>query len=197
MIGARAFLIDMAFPLIWVLIALAIVAVIFKSNKRVTDAHQVSPGKIRMRSAIAIIVLVLGILNGAFRLSRQLQNRSALRDLAAESVEFVQVGENKIEKAPDLNSIVEALRHSRWYVHTAGDGGWARPVSFVIRLKSGEERRYRVGRMLKQEGAVVDFISQDPNSQFVGHYGYAWSKDLPQVLDHVGLSLPQDVSASR
>lgn len=197
MIGARAFFIDMAFPFIWVLIALAIVAVVFKSNKGITDAHQFRAGKTRMRGAIAIIVLVLGILNGGFRLSRQLQNRSALRDLTTESVDFVQVGENKIEQAPELNSVVDALRDSRWYVHTAGDGGWAGPVSLVIRLKSGEDRRYRVGRRLKQEGAVIDFISQDPNSRFVGHYGYAWSKDLPHVLDHIGLPLPQEVSASR
>jgi hypothetical protein len=67
----------------------------------------------------------------------------------------------------------------------------------VIRLKSGEERRYRVGRMLKQEGAVIDFISQDPNSQFVAHYGYAWAKRLPQALDSIGVPLSNEASQNR
>jgi hypothetical protein len=197
MIGARAFLLDMAFPFIWVLIALAIVVVVLKSKKGVTEAPQPIPSKTRIRGLIAIIVLALGLLNGAFRLSRQLQNRSALHDLTTESVEFVQVGETKLEAPPEVSSVVDALRDSQWFVHTAGDGGWAQPVNLVIQLKSGEKRRYRIGRLLKQEGAVIDFINQDPNSQFVRHYGYAWAKGLPQALDRIGSPLPSRLSKSR
>jgi hypothetical protein len=190
MIGARAFLVDMAFPLIWVLIALAIVAVVLKSKNSPTEAPQPIASKTRMRGVIAVVVLALGLVNGAFRLSRQLQNRSALQGVTSESVEFIQVGDARLQKAAEVNSVVDALRDSRWYVHTAGDGGWAQAVSLVIRLKSGDERRYRVGRMLRQEGAVIDFISQDRDSQFVAHCGYALAKRLPQVLDGVGAPLP-------
>jgi hypothetical protein len=197
MIGARAFLADMAFPLIWVLIAVAIVAVVLKPKRRTMEVARLSASRTRMRGAIAIIVLALGLLNGAFRISRQLQNRSALHTLTTESVDFILVGKNRIEAVPEVNSVVQALRDSRWYVHTARDGGWAPAVSLVIRLKSGEERRYRVGRMLKQEGAVIDFISQDPNSQFVAHYGYTWAKRLPQALDSIGVPLSNEASQNR
>jgi hypothetical protein len=182
---------DMAFPLVWVLISLAIVAVVFRSKKRTTEASQVSASKTRVRGAIAIIILALGVVNGALRLSRQMQNRSALHNLAADSVEYIQIGGTRLEKASDVNSVVDAISNSQWYVHTAGDGGWAQAVSLVIHLKSGEERRYRVGRMLRQEGAVIDFISQDPSSQFLGHYGYALTKTLPHALDGAAAPLPQ------
>jgi len=196
MIGARAFLIDMAPLIIWLVIWLAIVAVVLRAKKRGPDTLQASTAKMRLRGTIAIIVLVVGLVAGPVRHFRQMQNWSTLHNLAADSVDFIQVGATRLAKASDAKALVDALRSCQWYVPTAGDGGWAQAVSLVVHLKSGNDLRYRVGRMLKQEGVAIDFISQDPNSHFEGHYGYVWVKGLPQVLDRVGAPLPTERKGS-
>jgi hypothetical protein len=124
-------------------------------------------------------------------MAKQLEYRSALHNLAADSVQSIQVGEVRLERPADVTSVVNALRNSQWFAHTAGDGGWAPAVVLLIRFKTGEERRYRVGRLLKREGAVIDFISQDVSSQFIGHDGYAFTKGLPDALDRLGAPLPR------
>jgi hypothetical protein len=59
----------------------------------------------------------------------------------------------------------------------------------VVHLKSGERRRYQVGRMNTQEGAIIEFIDQEANPYFVSHYGYGWSAHLPQALEQGGIHL--------
>jgi hypothetical protein len=192
MIGTRAFISDMALPLIWLVISLAVLALIFRPKKVVADRPHTSTMNMKVRGAIAIVVVSLGLVAGAFRLSRQVQNRATLHNLTPTSVDFIQIGNARLEKTSDVNAVVNAFHDSRWYVHTAGDGGWARTVDIEIHLRSGDELHYRVARMLKQDGAVVQFTSQNRGAQFVGHYGYAWVKELPYVLDGIGISLPNE-----
>lgn len=194
MIGTRAFLSDMALPLIWLVISVAVAALIFRSKKVVMDSSHAGTANMKIRGAVAVVIVTLGLLAGALRLFRQLQNRATLHSLTPASVDFIEVGDARLQQGSDVNEVVGELRSSRWYVHTAGDGGWAQTVDLVVHLKSGAELHYRVGRMLRQDGAIVDFIRQNPGSQFVGHYGYAWVKGLPQVLDRVGISLPKEPS---
>lgn len=192
MIGARAFLLDMAFPLLWLLISLAILAVVLRSRKSKVETTQVSTSNMKTRGAIAVIVVALCFANGIFRLSRQLQNRSALHDISVDSVSSIRVGNVQLERSSEVSAVLAALRDSQWYVPTARDGGWANTVDLVIRLRAGEQRRYRIGRFLRHEGAVVDFIGQDPRSPFVAHYGYAFVKQLPDVLERIGAALPSE-----
>ena len=190
MIGTSAFFIDMALPLTWLLIAVAITAVVFRSKKSVKDGHLAVTSKMKAKGAAAILILTLSSANVAFRVSMQMENRSALHNLSVDSVGSIQVDHVQLEKPGDVKTVLAALHESCWYVHTAGDGGWAKTVDLVIQLRSGEQRRYRIGRLLRREGAVIDFISQDPNSTLVRHYGYAFTLNLPKVLDDVGAPLP-------
>jgi hypothetical protein len=186
MIGLPAFLSDMAPSIIFLTIALAIAALVRKSR-----ASDQNVGKKSVSGAIAIVVILLSLGNGAFRLSHQLTERSALRNLSSDEVSFIRVGDHVIEKTADVKVVVDKLRDLKWYVHTAGDGGWGRAEDMIVHLKSGEERRYRIGRMNKQEGAIVDFISQNASLDIISHHGYALSSGLPQALDQVGVQLPR------
>jgi len=190
MIGPSAFLADLAFPLIWLLILVAITVVIFRSRNRPQAASGVTTN-MKVRGVIAAVVLALGLTYGGFWLARQVQYRFALHNVDSGSVDFVQVGNLRVNKPADVSLLISALRSSQWYVHTASDGGWAQLVELTIRLRSGHEIRYRVGRLLKHEGAIIEFIGQDPESRFTGHFGYAFAGRLPEILDSIGTPLPR------
>jgi len=143
-------------------------------------------------TVIAMVVLMLGLIGGLVRLSQQIHDRSVLCRLSAASVASIQVGKAHVVKTADIDDIVVALRESRWYVPTAGDGGWAEPVDVVVHLKSGDEMRYQVGRMLKRDGAMIGLVSQNQSSVFAAHHGYAWAATLPHALDNAGISLPTE-----
>jgi hypothetical protein len=190
MIGTRAFLLNLGFPLVWLLMLSAIAAIIVRKTRPRIEAKQVGTNKERIRGAAVICLIVLGTAHSLFWITRHFQYRSALRQITAASVDLVQVGGVTVQKPTDVESVIGALRDCDWYMPTAGDGGRARPINVVIRFKSGGEQHYRVARMLKRNGAAIEFTSRNSKSGFIADYGYVFSDTLPQVLDRVGAGLP-------
>lgn len=191
MIGTRAFLLDLALPLFWWLMICAMLAVIMRSSRQATESATPKIRNRKIQAVVVLIVVTFGAINGTWRLVRQIHWRSALHNLTPESVEWIRVGECRIATPADVNAVVGALRESQWYVTTAGDGGWGQKAELVIHLKSGEEERYLVGQFRKREGAVIDLVTQDANSHFVGHFGYAYAGRIPGVLEQIGIHLPK------
>jgi hypothetical protein len=178
MIGFRAFLSDASLPFVSLLILLLITIVVIRSAER----------RVKASGAVTIVILVLLSANGVFRLVKQIGYRRALHNITADSVESVQVGDIKIQRHADVAAVINALRQSRWF--TSEHGGWAEEVNLVIHFKSGDDQRYRIARYLRREGAVIDYVGQGDDSNFVRHYGYSFAEQLPDILQRLGAPLP-------
>lgn len=188
MIGARGFLLQLPLLVIPLLILSGIAAVIIRSKK----AQSSTTRRNKVTGMVAVVIFLLLAASGGVRLGRQVQYHSVIRKLSADSIDSIQVGDVRLSNAPDLRAVVLTLQQDQWYEPLAGDGGRAQSLDMIIHFKSGEELRYPIARHLRYKGAVIDFISQDAESQLVSHYGYGFAQRLPEVLDQLGVHLPTE-----
>ncbi len=194
MIGTRAFLLQLPLLVLPLIALLGLAALMVRSRRRQLTVPTRTGAKVR--GAAAVLILVILAISGGFRLARQMQYHSALRDLQTDSIDWMQVGNARLEKESDLITVAGLLQNSEWYEPTAGDGGRGRAVDLIIHFKTGNEQRYLVARHLRYRGAVIAFIGQRRNSGIIAHYGYALAEDLPDTLDRLGVHLPTDDRAA-
>lgn len=122
MTGTRAFLLDMGLPVIWLLILLAISAVIVRSKRRETSTVHVSKRRLTVRGAVAMIIVLFGVATSVFWMAKQIQCRSTLHNLTADSVASISIGNATLEKQEDLGLVIGALHGAKWYKPIASDG---------------------------------------------------------------------------
>lgn len=191
MIGTRAFLMQLLPLLLPIFMLVAVVAVIVRSRRRFSETETVKKPKPRLAAAVAGAIVLLMAANGAYRLLRQVQYHATLENLRADSIRAIKIGTVQLDKSDEVKAVISALNEDRWYEPTAGDGGRAASVEMVIEFQSGDELHFPVSRHKRYDGVIIDFVSQDRNSRFIGHYGCAVAEHLSVVLDQLNVPLPK------
>lgn len=174
MIGIDAFLQELAF----FLVPLLMLAVTLFFARRSSGT-----GRWTAKSLIAPVALSLLLIVGATGFFREVNNHFFFARLDTAMVESVLVGDHLITDSAQKTLVVRALKDLDWF--TVSHGGLASDVPLEIRLKSGKEHRFRVALYLRETGAVVLF---GESGGFQAGYGF--SKDLPNALKELGVSLP-------
>src|SRR5258708_10292876 len=99
MMGARAFLLRWRFPVVPLLMLSAVAAVILRSKKTQTNAPSGILAKVR--GLAPLLIMVLALATGVSRLVRQVQCHSALQNLPADSLDWIQLGATRLDKPSD------------------------------------------------------------------------------------------------
>lgn len=131
-------------------------------------------------------VLIMSLLSavGANTLIREIRFHRDLLQLTPISVAQIEVGDQTVTDDRQIAAIVHALNISEWYNMRRSDAG-ADEVPFVIRLRTGGQRSYKVTQYRRGRGAIV--ISQSPS----GFYnGQALCVGMPDLLAKAGITLP-------
>lgn len=141
--------------------------------------------------ALAVMGGLMLLLMGT-RYINQARNHVFLANLSAGEVAHIEVGGSIIDDADEIGLIVAALNDKSWF--SSNHGGWAKTVPLVILMRDGDERRFRAGYYLRQEGAVIEFTREWLGGQW--RDGYAFSEKLPVVLKEMGVMLPSEGRAN-
>jgi len=152
-----------------------------------------SPVTGRLLLVSAFVLLWAGLISQLF--VREIRLHYDLSQLRANSIETIDVGAHTITDRNDISAIVNALNRARWF--SVKHGGWADEVPLVINLRTEGHLTYHVGLYLRQKGAVlVSMSSFDPKGSRWSN-GDAFCENLPEVLAHIGVALPDCQSTQK
>lgn len=179
MIGIWGFLEELSFPAFSILFLLLVVFAARKFSK--------PGGGLSLKGTIALLVLVLLPVVSSWQFIREVQTRRFLTSLRTEEVEWFSIGGQKVTDESKKSILVKALREIQWF--SPHHDGWARPVDFRVKLRSGEERYFQIASYLRAPGVAIDFAV--PKGRAGLHPGYAFSRTLPGVLAEMGIELPR------
>lgn len=124
------------------------------------------------------------------RFAHELSDHVYLRRLNPDAVASITIGNRGFTSAAQITSIARALNHIEWFA--SNHGGWASDVDLFIRERSGQQRYFRVALYLRETGAVISFIRPSQNGGMTWQDGYAFSRELPGVLQQLGAPLPSN-----
>jgi hypothetical protein len=109
-----------------------------------------------------------------------------LRTLQANDIQSISVDNVTATQSSAILDFSSAFHRVQWFA--ASHGGWAKEVPLRIRLKSGGERTFSIGRYLRQPGVVIQGMFHTPWSYRM--YDCGFSADLPEILESLKITLP-------
>src|SRR5258706_142562 len=147
MIGFWAFVEQLSFVLFPLLLLLMMIVGIRHTTNR-------SRG-FSLKGTAALIVLVLLPAVFGWKFIREVQARLFLTSLTSAEVTSFSIGAQQVTDEGKKSVVVQALREIQWF--SPHHDGWAEPIELRIKLRSGEEKYFRVATYLREPGAVIDF----------------------------------------
>lgn len=179
MIGFWGFLEEFSFVFFPMLVLLAVIV----AARRTSNGNRGFSAK----GIVVLIVLIALPMVTGWKFVQEVRWHLFFSSLASEDVESFSVG-GQLVTDPDKKSVlVQSLRKTEWF--SPHHDGWAAPVDFRVRLKSGREKNIRIATYLREPGVALDFGT--PKGRGGLHAGYAFSKSLPAALSQMGIGLPR------
>lgn len=179
MIGIWGFLEELSFPAFSIVFLLLVAFAAGKTPRRSSGFSQ--------KGTIALLVLVLLPVVTSWQFAREIQARHFLTSLRTEEVDWFSIGAQKVADESKKSVLVKALREIQWF--SPHHDGWAQPVDFRVKLRSGEERYFQIATYLREPGVAIDFAAA-PKGRVGLHAGYAFSRTLLSTLADMGIALP-------
>lgn len=179
MIGLWGFMEELSF----VVFPLFLLALVAFAVMRVPKAN----GGYSTKGVVVLLVLIALPAVSGWRFAREVEAHLFLKSLSVEGVESFSIGGQRIAEPEKKLVLITALRDSEWF--SPHHDGWAQPVDFQVRLKSGEVRHFRVATYLRAPGVVIDLRALRGDGGL--HPGYAFSSSLSAALGKLDVDLPQ------
>nr|CAP48480.1 putative integron gene cassette protein [uncultured bacterium] len=115
-------------------------------------------------------------------------NRNSFRNLSAESIAQIQVGQEIIVDRDEVKQIAGTFQDIQPFLpnHEVDP-----TIPFVVKLKSGEVYKFRIKyRSVKSmEGVVIQFVPANVSGYW--NKGYAFSVELRSVFEQLGIILTE------
>ena len=178
MIGTWGFLEELSFPAFSIVFLLLVAFAARKIPRR--------GGGFSLKGTIALLVLVLLPVVSSWQFAREIQTRYFLTSLRTEEVEWFSIGAQRVTDESKKFALVRVLREIQWF--SPHHDGWAQPVDFRVKLRSGEEKYFQIATYLRESGVAIDFAL--PKGRAGLHAGYAFSSTLAGALADMGIELP-------
>jgi hypothetical protein len=165
-----------------VLVPLALLLIVIAGIRRAPR----SDGGFSLKGLAFLLILVLLPTVSGWRFIWEVRAQRFLHSLSAESVESISIAGQQVTSQTERSNLIHALKEAEWFSNH--HGGWGPSVDLRIRLRSGQERRFRVASYLREPGAIIDF---QPLGVRGLHAGYVFSRSLPTAFGQAGFDLPR------